>query len=375
MDFIAYKTDTLGPTALEGAVSITDYDNATWVERYREPGEFKFSAKLSSMIRDILPVGTLVSHLNTVDLMVVESHEINETVDADPTIDITGRSFDAYLEQRVVGLNRDWASSPDGLPNYVMAFDYSYNQARDLINNVIVSGAADDVIPYVVSQTDITGSLVPAGPVARVINRGYLSDRVREILAVDDLGLRVVKRNPFGTVPGDPNNTLLIVHNGKDRRSSVIFSSRREGDIDSADYLWTNKTLKDSALVTGKWLETRVDVGTPVVGYPRRVMYIQADDVDQNYPSAPTGAAKAQVLADLRVRGLMILAAQRGFMMQRSDISIRTRYQYRRDYGIGDLITVQSTYGDVVYMRVTEFTEIQDANGETSHPTLAVLDY
>ena len=377
MDFIAFKTQFLSPTSLESAVPVNGYTSVQWTERYRDPGEFKFTAPLSSGLRDVLPLDTLVSHTKTSDLMYVESHVINEEKDKDPIIEITGRSFDCFLEQRVVSMHRDWESYPDGIPSYILPFDYSYEQAKSLINMIIDSAIyfrPEEGLDDIVADTDISGTTTPTDPVARVINRGYLNDRVRELLAVDDLGLRVIRRNPFGVI-GDPTNTILMIHNGKDRRSSVIFSSKK-GDIDAASYLWTNKTLKNAALVTGRWLETRVDAGGfTAEGFARRELFIDATDIDQNFTEAPVGTDKTDVIAHLVTRGQTLLASQRQFLITQADISDKTKYEYRKDYSIGDIVTVQSNYGDVMPMRVVEFTEIQDATGQSGHPTLNVLDY
>jgi len=370
MDFIAFKTNLLGATSLEGAVPINKYSSAMWIERYRDPGEFKFTAPLASDLRLLLPPGTLISHSNTMDLMMVESHTITEEIDKDPQLEISGRSFDSFLEQRAVSLIRDWPSHPDGTPNIELSFDYSWEQAKTLINSMLVD---DEELPNMLAETDISGTGTFVDPAIRIISRGPLSDRVRELLAIDDLGLRMVRRNPYYTVPGDPDNSLFLIHNGKDRRDSVIFSPKKD-DVESSENLWTNKTLKNVALVTGRWLETVVQVGTPT-GIDRRVMFVDASDIDQNFESAPIGTDKDDVLEHLRVRGEMLLAGQRQFMITRADISKKTKYEYRRDYGIGDIITVQSNYGDVTPMRVTEYTEIQDINGETGHPSFGVLDY
>lgn len=378
MDFIAFRTKDLGPTSLESAEPINGYDSAMWIERYREPGEFQFTAPLASGLRDVLPLDTIISHVDSSDLMFVESHEITETDNEDPIISITGRSFDAFLEQRVVSLHRNWETNPNEVPNYVLPFDYSWNQARDLINKIIYTDTyfrPEEAIPNMIAETDISGSVTPAAPAERVINRGYLSERVRELLAIDDLGLRMVRRNPFGIEPGDPTNSLFLIHNGKDRRESVIFSSKK-GEIEAADYLWTNKTLKNAALMTGRWYETEVNAGSTVAeGYLRRETYIEAQDIDQRYETTPSGPIKAEILGHFQTRGQMLLASKRQFMITRADISKRTKYQYRQNYGIGDIVTVQSNYGDVMFMRVVEFTEIEDDEGETGHPTLGVLDY
>ena len=63
------------PTVLEQGQVINGYTSATWTERYSELGEFEIQTQLSSGLREFLPIGTLISHSNTLDVMIVENHE------------------------------------------------------------------------------------------------------------------------------------------------------------------------------------------------------------------------------------------------------------------------------------------------------------
>lgn len=374
MDFMAFRTIDLGPTSLEAAVPVNGYTSATWTERYRDPGEFKFVAPLSAGLQDVLPIDTLVSHAATLDLMFVESHLITEKKDEDPTIEITGRSFSAFFEHRVVSLHRNWSTEPDGLPLIVLTFNYSYEHAKELINKIINTDTyfrAEEKLDDMIADTDISGIFPFTDPVERVISRGYLSERISELLGVDDLGLRVIRRNPFGE-EGDPDNTLFVIHNGKDRSASVVFTAE-QGDIESSESLRTNKISKNAALVVGSWLETMVEKAPTASGYSRRELYIDAGDIDQEYIDPPTGTNKDEVLARLIARGETLLSSQVPFFIIRADISKRTRFEYRRDYNIGDIVMVKSNFGSITPMRVVEFTEIEEDGEITGHPSLDVL--
>ncbi len=89
-----------------GAETITGIDSVSWIERYREPGEFEINGRLSSGLKTFLPLQSLISHVNTMEIMIVENREITEEIDSDPTIKITGRSFETYLQHRIVGQNQ-----------------------------------------------------------------------------------------------------------------------------------------------------------------------------------------------------------------------------------------------------------------------------
>src|SRR6478735_7894203 len=110
------------PTALDSGQYINGVESLMWVERYLEPGEFEIKAPLSSGLRDFLPLGTLISHIDTMEVMIVENHQVIEEETADPTIVITGRTFDTYLENRIVGMNLARAGST--LSEYILAAGY-----------------------------------------------------------------------------------------------------------------------------------------------------------------------------------------------------------------------------------------------------------
>jgi hypothetical protein len=47
--------------------------------------------------------------------------------------------------------------------------------------------------------------------------------------------------------------------------------------------------------------------------------------------------------------------------------------RYRADYNIGDIVYVIGNYDIAQKMRVTEYAEIEDENGEVGYPTLSML--
>lgn len=116
MDLFKYKDIS----SFSDGESINGWESISWIERYRDPGAFELKARLSSGLKDFLPIGTVISHAKTLEIMIVENHEVIEDVDEDPSLKITGRSFDSYLEQRVVGANQNWASPPAVIPNYTL---------------------------------------------------------------------------------------------------------------------------------------------------------------------------------------------------------------------------------------------------------------
>jgi hypothetical protein len=351
------------PTVLEQGRMIKGAKNVMWVERYRDPGEFEIQAPLSSGLREFLPAGTFVSHADTFEFMIVESHEISEEEGEDPLLKITGRSFETYLENRIVGVNQ--ARSSSTIVEYNLAAANTWNQAVTLINDHILNTTdPNDALGNIQATTTITGTGTNE---ARVIARGNVHAKLMELLAIDDIGIYSNRRSTFPG--GNPTFSTLSIHAGVNKSSSVIFSWK-SGDLDSADYLFSDKKLKNSALVLGRYVYTMVDTGP--TKYDRRIALVDGTDLDGNLSAPPTGGALTTIIGKMQTRGRQALKSQNRLSLSRADISDVTKYQYRRDFKVGDFVTLDANYGQIAVMRVVEYAEIEDENGESGHPTLAI---
>lgn len=376
MDLIKFFPGTHPTELAAGATVVGGYDSLMWVERYRKAGEFKLVAPLASGLLDILPLNTLVAIAESYELMLVENHILKEKKGTDPVIEISGRSFDAWLENRIVGMEQFLNSPSAPIAELFLASDETWDQVVGLINTHIdfptIPVNKEDALPGMLAKADIPGTLsgMTATVERRTLKRGTVHARVLEILAVDDLGIRCVRRNPFGAL-GDPDDTWLLVHAGQDRSGEVIFSST-VGDLDSADYLWSTKTDKNCALVTGKHFE--LSAYSSDWNFDRRSTMVDGSDIDGIYVDAPVDPTKATVLASMATRGYEELARKGPSVLTRADISAGSKYRFRTDYDIGDIVSVDGSYGAITRRRVTEYTQIQDKNGESGHPTLEALN-
>ncbi len=371
MDLFKYTV----PDTFQNGEAINGWDSASWTERYLEPGEFEITAKLSSGLKDFLPIGTLISHTKTLDMMIVENHQIKEDIDLNPDLTISGRSVETILEARVIGQSFPWNTIIDKFKNtndYRIAPMATWAQAAKLINDHITIGTtiiSQDGIPNVVA---VHSGLPQILTEERIINRGSLAlASLHELLELDDHGIRVIRRHNFPGFPENGSNTKFLIHDGIDRRDSVIFSVRN-GDIDSADYLWSIKSYKNAVLVAGKYIEIMIP-GTGT-GWNKRAMYLDASDLDDYLETPPTGETLNSLRAAMTTRGKVALKSQKRLALSRIDISRTPTYVYREDYDIGDVVSVDVSYGPTTTMRVIEHVEIDDETGSSSHPTLEMTD-
>lgn len=364
MDIFKLKNPT-HPLKMEQGEIINDLKSKLWIERYRPAGEFKLVADAKSGIRERLPVGSFISHTDTAEVMIVEDHEINDDRDTESDISVTGRGFDTYLSQRVVGSNVTFPVST-GVSDLQLAAGYTWVQAQDLLRfHIYASSLIDDdnALPYVQIFHDVPGV---GTSVARSIKEGDLHVRLLELLEVDQLGVKIAR--PGLWYPASGADLSLVIHKGVDRTASVVFSYST-GEIQSADYLWSNRKVKNAAVISGKWVKTFVSIGG--TGYDRRVMHVDASDIDNSLSAAPTGITLTNIIAYMQYRGFLALAAQKDVVLVKAEPAKETgSMKYRDDFNVGDRIMVSGDHDQAAPMIVSEYVEIEDENGVVGYPTL-----
>lgn len=378
MDLFKFVPEAPANGYLTQGQYINGVKNATWIERYQEPGEFTIKAPVSTDLRTFLPLGTVISHVDTLELMVVENHEIDEkSTEEEPEIVVTGRSLDSWLSQRTVGEDIETYVFAGHrlyifLTDYLLEYNTSWEQIRVLIDHHIgalgFENPSNEIVGFVaVANQQHIGSTTT---MARVIKKQNLHRAVMELLAVDDFGIKTVRPNPTNA---DPLKTEFRIHNGFDKTTQVVFS-HVAGDLQNARYFWSNKAEKTDYYCVSTYLNLRSD--SPATGFGRKTLFVDCSDLDSHLVDEDLSNGELMIaLGDaLDVRGQQILRSWNMRQILSTDISKTTPYQFRRDYDVGDLVRVNGNYDVTEVMRVTEHVEFQDENGESGYPTLSALN-
>lgn len=360
MDLIKLYSSTVNPTDLNRGQAINGYTSALWVERYRDPGEFKIEAPLSSGLITFLPIGAFVTHLETSTVMMVENHEIKQPKDDDPTISITGRCFTCFLENRTVGDPQ--AFTTNTIDDWLLTSDQTWDQVVTLIDTHIISAADTDANLIGVDVNHVCSGTVTTEE--RILKPTDVHQAVIDILKIDDLGIKSVR--PTSTDP----LTYFTVYRGDDVSTKVRFSWMR-GDLDNVEYFFSDKKMKNQARVMGRWVQVVVNP-SGADRYDRRVMLVDGSFIDERQTAYPTGLALDYIRAGMNIIGAAALKKQNNLSITQADVSENSNLRYRRDYELGDLVTVDGDFGTSTVMRVVEYAEAEDENGVTGHPTLAI---
>lgn len=360
-----------------------------WVERYLEPGEFKFVGQPRTGLRSALPLGALVSHTNTKTVMMVENHEIEEDKDKDAVLTITGRSLDSFMEQRVatddgLGFHGPGGDSDidtplyDGSPwPYIIQEAFPWEQVVTMIQLQLEDNPdrSSFEIPYFHVKHDVDGTKADHDPITdgdwvkedREIERGYLAGAVRDVLEEFDGGIRIER-----PVQNEHLKIQLIVHIGENKSDTVQFNADA-GDLESAKYFWSHRDYKNAAYVVASYWGTYV-AKSGFTDFNRRVAWVNANDIKIN----PADDGAFAWITALKVEKMLNRRGQRAIRRRHQKHLVEatiSRYAipvYRTDYIVGDIVRVNGNYDISNNMRVTEFTEIEDETGEYGFPTLEV---
>ena len=131
------------------------------------------------------------------------------------------------------------------------------------------------------------------------------------------------------------------------------------------------KKKKTEAVVVGRYLDQAVT--STETGINRRELGVDGSDIDDIYQSYPTGANKTTALSAMSVRGNEELSAYRDVEIVSVNISKTNKHKYRKEYDIGDVVRLDANYGAQRIVRVVEYVEVDDKNGSSGYPTLAIL--
>lgn len=312
-------------------VLIEGYNVLIWTERWQDHGDFELKSFDVDRLKKLLPTKTLVSHLETEEVMAVETHSIEmvgEGEDAQPEITIKGRSVTTIFEHRYVEANyqkkrrmrKKYSSTSAAAVLMVNAIDNQVGvditrgdddpDTENVINDY--PWTTKDRIPFV----SVVESVAAEGEARWFqLEEGILYPQLVKILFHQDLGLRtrrIVLPNSYKVISvkttlserGEvirtqtDNVTTLVfeIYDGIDRSHgpNAVRFSQLQGHVLNPQYLESNQELKTalevkSGVVDVKDVFREGDGG--LTGWDRRVM-----DYDAGSPEIPPEPEKPDEL-------------------------------------------------------------------------------
>lgn len=352
---------------LRRAAVIDRFESMIWTERFSAWGDFELHIFSTPEMRRLLPAGTLLAMSDSYRVMKVEL--VENTIDADgrEMLKISGRSIEAFLADR---LARDSLANLTAQPKWVMT-DTPQGIAQWIFHQVCRVGILfdEDKIPFIAGYMS---AFLPLGNIAPpddpiTIELGLISvyNAIQEICNAYTLGFRIVRNF-------DNSELYFDVYYGNDRTTlqttlaPVVFAPDLD-NLTNISELTSTANYRNVAYVfhpNAVQIVTADGVSVEVEGFERRVLYVDASDIE-----LPAGTALNNALQQ---RGREELAKARPVQAFDGELPSNSPYRYEVAYSLGDLVEMRNSDGVTNQMRVTEQIFVSDAQGERSYPTLAI---
>lgn len=409
-------------------VIIDGWSSLIWTERFQEPGEFELRTKMVERGMEELLEGTLLGLVQSDDVMIVEDRKISQDSNGHFELVVSGRSADSILMYRHIeakyGKKRKMARkySPRGAAAVLIWNAVDNPSGNDVTREDDYTWNTKDVIPFV-SVTDSA----PAGATNRDwwLREGPLYPQLQKILRRGDLGLRMIRPNGTGsgtsisvatnladrgTITRTPRTNMTSLrfdifkgidrsHTQTDNPVVAFYSSL--GHLDSQNYFFSTRDYATACEIMSSVSVTdfyRNDAQKELTGWNRKVLSFDAGEPDLPDPPEDPGknATKAQndkYDADMAAWKNKVANIKdefrndatddaRTYMKEHKrvslfegDVSPLAPYKYRRDYFLGDTVTLYGDYRQTERMIVTEYVMTENTEeGERGYPGFTLFD-
>lgn len=338
---------------------IDTYESFIWTDRYSEPGDFELYLMMDERILSECIQDRYLQIEKSDRLMIIEDIEITTDIEEGDKLKITGKSLESLLERRIV-----WEQT--------VLNTSLQNGIKQLINNAIIAPkiAARKISNFIfIDSTDpaITGLKIDAQ---------YTGDNLGEVIKnqceLNDIGYRVLYNQTTG-------NFEFSLYKGTDRSYNqdvnpyVIFSPDYSNIINS-DYIESNNTLKNVALVAGEGegKDRKTTTIGESSGMARRELFVDARDISSNTDSGTLSAA--EYTKELQTRGNEQLAENKQTKSFSGEIDVQQNFKLDEDFTLGDVVQLVNEYQIQASVRITEIVLSISTTGMEYYPTFKAID-
>lgn len=323
---------------------IDTFVSLIWTKRYYTHGDFELYIPADRELLQYKPDGSgtdfFLSRSDDDSVMVIEKIAIQTDAENGDYFIISGRSLESILARRIVG-------------------------SQTIIKSEDVVQGLKELVADWTSYIDLTidDSLTVAHDLITQITGDVLLDAVSAICMRFGIGLKMtISESAF----------RLAFYQGDE--VNVIFSPEFDNLI-SSKYVYDIANYANYVKVMGEGTglnRIAVHINRPpqVLGVGSRQIYADARDISRNDGSV----SQIDYLPMLQERGWEKLAEHEVTETFEAEINPERPFAYKRDWNLGDIVTVTNEYGITAKPRIVEIIECWDENGYTAIPTFDALE-
>lgn len=375
--------------------SIDEYVSAIWVERFWDAGDVNIVTPASSENIEKLAEGAFLGLRGSKEVMLLETQSIENNL-----LTVVGRTLPSFLETRFV-----WAKNPSSSAADSRVMDYSETEKpgqflANLITKFAIAPASLGAAPYNAADIDYVKDAVPGLTLGEVDTTGIAERLTAPTGPLFDALKTLAEQKKVGfslyldfADAGSGFSLKFTTYQGKDHTStqSVNPLVKLSPDFDSLSNLKEVRSIRDYRNVVyvyyqGIMTEHLLDPSAPEPeGFARRTLIKDAEGqpvgrtvtYDAYYrfgTKATTTIVGAPEIAAFREQNAKDAFANHNYIRAvDGETSPINEYQWGIDYGMGDIIELESLTGIISKARITEYIRSDDKNGEKEYPTIAVI--
>lgn len=334
-------------------------------------GDFEIYAKATAEHLQFLSVGNYVTRNNDIEVGIIESVAVTNSVQDGAMITATGRFAKSILDRRLIYNLTGNSNKATVLRGKVES------AARDLVANNAISCTFDTRRNFPILELGALNNY----PEKIVDDKGYAAEKqvsYQNLLEYSDNLLAEYGFSAVVILDDDTKKLQYIVLKGVDRSSDnsdgnepVIFS-RDYDNLSDSEYFYDTANIKNAALIggEGEGIARFYSLIAPdETGLQRRELFVDASSIAKKYTEGETEIeyTDEEYTAMLNTQGKQELAPLTEKESFSGTIIVTDgNYILNEDFALGDLVTVQeNSINKFINVRITEVTEVQDENGYT----------
>lgn len=332
---------------------IDNFSSLIWTKRFQECGDFEVYVRADSEMLALFQQGTYVSRNDDDMICIIETIRLDTDVENGNYLTISGRCLKSLLERRII-----WYQT-----NLYGRVDLALEQL--IVSNIIDADHGQR------NMWQLTMGTVPytEDTINKQITGDNLFTTVIDYCKSYDWGFEIVRQSESSRF------FVINIFNGTDRSISqsvnprVVFSAEYD-NLPRTNYLYSRTNYKNTARVAGEGegtLRKITVVGNENEDIDRYEMFVDARDISSNDGEI----ADYDYYQLLTRRGMDKLTSADIINDVDGEIDATEQYVYKKDYFVGDKVTIKTEYGITATARILEVIECEDETGYKIIPTFS----
>lgn len=342
-----------------------------WHSVYYGVGDFEIYCEVTPEHLSLLQVGYYVMRENVSDIGIIESVEVTFSLTNGYMIVASGRFAKSILDRRLIYyLNGSGGNTPVVISGKVevatrkLVKDNAIDCVGAPIRNIPILklGTLKNFAQIIVDEN--------GNPAQKQVSCKNLLDYTDKLLKEYELASRI-------TLNQNNKNLMFGIYSGSDRsignssgNNPVIFSIEYD-NLNSSDYLYDEKTLKNAAIIggEGEGIDRVFTVyASTAAGLERREVFVDGSSINRQYKDENDQEqyyTPEEYNALLQQQGKNALAQQIVTEEFSGNVNVNFgNWKLNEDYYLGDTVTIQDNLLNIyINQKILETTEVQDENG------------